>query len=69
MAYTRPEVQTALKLNDEQKEKVKTITEEANKQIREAFGAAAPAARGRRAGRAGPAGARAAAGSGPTTRR
>ena len=39
MAYTRPEVQTALKLNDEQKEKVKTITEEANKQIREAFGA------------------------------
>ena len=69
LAYTRPEVQTALKLNDEQKEKVKTITEEANKQIREAFGTAGPAARGRRAGRAGPAGARAAAGSGPTTRR
>src|SRR3954471_12878753 len=29
MAYTRPEVQTALKLNDEQKEKVKTVTDEA----------------------------------------
>jgi len=38
MAYTRPEVQTALKLTDEQKEKVKTIADEGNKQVRELFG-------------------------------
>jgi hypothetical protein len=37
-AYTRPEVQTALKLTDEQKEKVKTIADEGNKQVREQFG-------------------------------
>ena len=47
MAYTRPEVQTALKLNDEQKEKVKTVTDEANKQMRELFGMA-PGAGGTR---------------------
>jgi hypothetical protein len=37
-AFSRAEVQTALKLNDEQKEKVKTISDEANKQMRELFG-------------------------------
>jgi hypothetical protein len=34
-AYTRPEVETALKLTTEQKEKIKTISDEANKEIRE----------------------------------
>jgi LTXXQ motif family protein len=34
-AYSRADVQTALKFTDEQKEKVKTIADEANKQIRE----------------------------------
>src|SRR4051812_32372404 len=48
MAYTRPEVQTALKLNDEQKEKVKTITDEGNKQIRELMGAGGPGGGGAR---------------------
>ena len=53
------------KLSDEQKEKVKTISEEANKQIRELE--RAQAARGHRAGRAGPAGT-GGRGSGPTPR-
>jgi hypothetical protein len=55
-AYTRPEVQTALKLSDEQKEKVKTISEEANKQIREAMGAGGQGGRPRGQGGAGGAG-------------
>ena len=38
-AYTRSDVQSVLKLNAEQTEKVKTITEAANTQIREAMGA------------------------------
>jgi hypothetical protein len=38
-AFTRPDVQEALKLTTEQKEKVKTITDEANKDIRALRGA------------------------------
>jgi hypothetical protein len=39
MAFTRPEVQESLKLTTEQKEKVKTITDEANKDIQALRGA------------------------------
>ena len=46
-AYTRTEVQTSLKLSDEQKEKVKTLTDDANKQMRELMGTA-PGASGTR---------------------
>ncbi|HEX3149516.1 MAG TPA: hypothetical protein VHR66_15685 [Gemmataceae bacterium] len=34
-AYSRADVQTALKVNDEQKEKIKTISDEGNKAIRD----------------------------------
>jgi hypothetical protein len=34
-AYTRPEVESALKLTGDQKEKIKTISEDANKQLAE----------------------------------
>jgi hypothetical protein len=34
-AYTRPEVESALKLTSEQKEKIKTVSDEANKQLAE----------------------------------
>jgi Spy/CpxP family protein refolding chaperone len=36
-AFNAPEVQKSLKLTDEQKDKLKTITEDANKQTRELF--------------------------------
>jgi len=55
-AYSRADVQTALKLNDEQKEKVKTITEEGNKAIRELMPMVTPGAGGRPARGAGGAG-------------
>jgi hypothetical protein len=55
-AYTRPEVQTSLKLTDEQKEKVKSITDKANTDIREAMGAPGQGGRQRGQGGAGGAG-------------
>src|SRR5690349_6945819 len=56
-AFTRPDVQEALKLTTEQKEKVKTITDEANKDIQAARGAGGQGGRqGRGQGGAGGAG-------------
>jgi hypothetical protein len=50
-AYTRSDVQSALKLTAEQKEKVKTITDKANTDIREAMGG--PGQGGRQRGQGG----------------
>jgi len=56
-AFTRPEVQEALKLTTEQKEKVKTITDDANKDIQALRGAGGQGGRqGRGQGGAGGAG-------------
>ena len=52
-AYTRSDVQSALKLSAEQTEKVKTITDAANTQIREALGTGGQGGRPRGQGGAG----------------
>jgi hypothetical protein len=58
-AFTRPEVQEALKLTTEQKEKVKTISDKANKDIQALRGSGGPGGRqGRGQGGAGGAGGR-----------
>jgi Spy/CpxP family protein refolding chaperone len=42
-AFSRPEVQKALNLTDEQKQKIRTIAEESGREMRELFGAGNPA--------------------------
>jgi Spy/CpxP family protein refolding chaperone len=43
LAYSRPEVQKALNLTDDQKQKIQTIAEESGKEMRDLFGGGNPA--------------------------